>query len=166
MIRSRSALGLVAFVFAGHSFACENGSLEQMADTWKNFRKASLTGTPHEISEFYQFPFKIAPPVEGWPPFKITKNIFLKNYNKLFREAVPEQENEIFTNLKSSTDDSYIRETRQEFDKNGCNHLGLAQILFYDFKWRKDLNRWIITRVYSPDYSILEAAFKYGSIKK
>ena len=155
----------ISFVHLQSAFACEHGSLQELETTWKAFRKVSIERKVDEIAKFYRFPLKMKSPLEGSMPLTVTKEIFKKNYDTLFIEAVPHQPNEIYVELKTTRDDDVRSETRREFLNDGCSHVGYAHIFSYEFRWRKDRG-WYIDSIFTADYDALEIEFNSGGIKK
>lgn len=162
-MKGKVFLFIGAILFCAQSvFSCELGSLQELGATWKSFRSASLNGTPEEIRKFYLFPFKMKSP-DGEGTLKITKNIFLRNYKILFREAFPNQENVTFTDMKKLSDDVFTKSA--PFGEDGCSKVGATHIDAYHFKWVKN-SGWHIDSMYTLDYVELASLFKYGSIKR
>jgi hypothetical protein len=152
--------GLLVFAFCVRAYAspCEHGSIKDLEITWKAFRRASLDGNPSETSKFYRFPLIIASPADEALTFKISKNKFLNKYKELFKEIVPGEEIELFSELKNSRDDDY-KDTLQQFMEDGCSRTGHASIYSYEFAWSKKRG-WHISAISPPGYSIMQQEAK------
>lgn len=141
-----------------HASSCDLGSINELASTWKLFRKASLTGSPKEISRFYKFPLTVVSPADEALTFKINKNKFLDKYNSLFKEIAPNEETELFLELKASTESDF-KNASQQFQVDGCSRSGHAEIDSYKFLWSKERG-WHVSEVSPPGYSIMRQEAK------
>jgi hypothetical protein len=149
----KSFLIALIFVFSGHVFAapiCQFGDATSLIETWKLFQSESLNGMPDNISKFYKFPLKLLSPFDGDKPIVISKKVFLKNYQFVFREDSSGEERELFKALKRMIGNDLIR--KNDFDKQGCSHPapGAIRVGEYNFIWSKK-NRWAIESIFYGD---------------
>ncbi|MDO8653130.1 MAG: hypothetical protein Q7R66_13175 [Undibacterium sp.] len=163
---------LISFllIFSNGVFAdtlCQHGDRFSLAETWKSFRHSSLHEVPENISKFYLFPIKLYSPTDAHgrdeKPIILTKRVFLKNYESIFKKNIFNEEVGLFKELKKSTSDDY--NTPAGFDLIGCSYQGVANIEDYQFFWSKK-NGWLIESVSYIGYGDLVDRFKSNDMIK
>lgn len=137
---------------------CPNGDIKSLRETWKSFRQASLRESPKEISKYYKLPVALLSPFDGEKPIRISKTFFLRNYNSIFRQIVPNEDVELFRKLQKTTGNEYIPE--RDFDQAGCRRTNSITVGIedYNFVWSAR-DGWLIeSAYYGDDYDLLKSS--------
>lgn len=167
-IFTKLALTLFFLINSHDVSACEKGGLQEFIKIWKEFRIASLEKTPEEISKFYRFPLKLNGGDDDAKPILLSREIFLKHYDEIFKISEVGEEVRVFKELKKSREDDYNRSgILQNFDQSGCvyTHGSFAFVNMYNLNWTKD-DGWKITSVdYADNYDDLIKTLKRWKAK-
>jgi hypothetical protein len=136
-----------------HAENCKYGNKEDIGVVWKKLRTASIRKNASEVADITTFPFKLYD-IYGTGKIvkKISKNNFIKNYNKIFVENPPGQKIFVFDEMSKSGDADYIRDTASYTDAQGCFTREVTYIYLGSYRIEKfKNNKWMVSGAFYSD---------------